>query len=388
MDGSQVTVAVRPFRAGDERRWDEFVRAHASGTFFHLSGWKRVIERAFGHRTYYLIAERGAAVTGVLPLTHVKSLLFGSSLISNAFGVRGGPIAEDTESLRQPRGRGRSADGRDRGSRARAARFLREPRRLAEQNEIFTPLSVGRSIPRSNDNLKSIPRKQRAMIRKGMLNQLQSEIDDDIDRLYRVYAESVRNLGTPVFAKSYFRILREEFSNCSDIVTVTSNGQAVASVLNFYFRDEVLPFYGGGVRAARALAANDFMYWEVMRRACERGYRMFDFGRSKIGTGSYAFKRNWGFQPTPLVYQFRLSPGTSMPDLNPLNPKLRMFIAVWKRLPLRCRNPARPLDRQGDRLTRKSTRRVSRQVLTQLTQRRRTAGRSFRQLRHALQLTR
>ena len=195
--------------------------------------------------------------------------------------------------------------------------------------------SFRRSLhPCVEDNLKSIPRKQRAMIRKGMLNKLKSEIDDGVERLYRVYAESVRNLGTPVFSKSYFRTLREEFSNCSDIVTITSNGQAVASVLNFYFRDEVLPFYGGGVQAARALAANDFMYWEVMRKACERGYRKFDFGRSKIGTGSYAFKRNWGFQPTPLVYQFRLSPGVSIPDLNPLNPKLKMFIAVWKRLPL------------------------------------------------------
>jgi FemAB-related protein (PEP-CTERM system-associated) len=183
-------------------------------------------------------------------------------------------------------------------------------------------------------NLTSIPRKQRAMIRKGMRNKLKSEIDHGVERLYRILAESFRNLGTPIFSESYFRILREEFSTCSDIVTITSDGRAVASVLNFYFRDEVLPFYGGGVRAARALAANDFMYWEVMRRACERGYHTFDFGRSKIDTGSYAFKRNWGFQPTPLEYQFRLSPGTSMPDLNPLNPRFRMFIAVWKRLPL------------------------------------------------------
>ena len=99
MDGSQVAFSVRPFRAGDQSRWDQFVWSHTSGTFFHLSGWKRVIERAFGHRTYYLIAERGPAVTGVLPLTHVKSLPFGSSLISNAFGVYGGPIAEDTETL-------------------------------------------------------------------------------------------------------------------------------------------------------------------------------------------------------------------------------------------------------------------------------------------------
>jgi FemAB-related protein (PEP-CTERM system-associated) len=195
--------------------------------------------------------------------------------------------------------------------------------------------SFRRSLDSSvEQNLKSIPRKQRAMIRKGIKNKLKSEIDHGVERLYRILAESFRNLGTPIFSKSYFRILRDEFSTCSDIVTVTCDGHAVASVLNFYFRDEVLPFYGGGVRAARALAANDFMYWEVMRRACERGYRNFDFGRSKLGTGPFAFKRNWGFQPIPLIYQYRLSPGTSIPDLNPLNPKLAMFIAVWKRLPL------------------------------------------------------
>jgi FemAB-related protein (PEP-CTERM system-associated) len=333
MDGSQPTVAVRPFRAGDERRWDQFVWAHASGTFFHLSGWKRVIERAFGHRTYYLIAERGPAVTGVLPLTHVKSLLFGSSLISNAFGVHGGPIAEDTETLCKLEAEAvRLMD-------AIAVPVLELRDFSATRADWPSRKDLYASFRRSLDpsvehNLKSIPRKQRAMIRRGMLNKLESEIDDRVERLYRVYSESVHNLGTPVFSESYFRILREEFSTCCDIVTVTCDGHAVASVLNFYFRDEVLPFYGGGVRAARALSANDFMYWEVMRRACERGYRNFDFGRSKIGTGSFAFKRNWGFQPTPLIYQYRLSPGTSIPDLNPLNPKLAMFIAVWKRLPL------------------------------------------------------
>jgi FemAB-related protein (PEP-CTERM system-associated) len=333
MDGSQLTVSVRPFRAGDERRWDGFVRAHTSGTFFHLSGWKRVIERAFGHRTYYLIAERGSAVTGVLPLTHVKSLLFGSSLISNAFSVYGGPIAEDTETQCKLE--------------SEAVRLMDaipvpvlELRNFSAscadwpcKRDLYA--SFRRRLDSSvEQNLKSIPRKQRAMIRKGMRSRLKSETDESVERLYRILAESFRNLGTPVFSESYFHILREEFSTCSDIVTVTCDGHAVASVLNFYFRDEVLPLYGGGVRAARAIAANDFMYWEVMRRACERGYRNFDFGRSKVGTGAFAFKRNWGFQPTPLVYQFRLSPGTPMPDLNPLNPKFKTFIAVWKRLPL------------------------------------------------------
>ena len=181
--------------------------------------------------------------------------------------------------------------------------------------------------PSVDKNMKAIPRKQRAMVRKGIQNGLRSEIDRDADRLHRVYGESVRNLGTPVFPKKYFELLLDDISEHSDIVTITTGeGKPVASVLNFYFRDEVLPYYGGGTSDARRLAANDFMYWEVMRRACERGYRVFDFGRSKIGTGAYDFKTYWGFEPTPLVYQFRLAAGQKMPDLNPLNPKFALFV--------------------------------------------------------------
>ena len=189
------------------------------------------------------------------------------------------------------------------------------------------------------------------MVRKGMRHELRSEIDDGIDRLYRIYAESVRNLGTPVFAKSYFRILREEFSTSSDIVTISSGGKAVASVLNFYFRDEVLPFYGGGIAAARQLAANDFMYWEVMRRACERGYRIFDFGRSKIGTGSYAFKCNWGFQADPARLSIPLGARALDAGFEPAQPETCRLYRGLETIAVNGGDPARPADRQGDRLT-------------------------------------
>lgn len=345
MDGSSLAVSVRPFRIDDAGRWDEFVQACAAGTFFHLSPWKRVIERAFGHRTHYLLAERGGLVTGVLPLTHVRSALFGSSLISNAFAVYGGPAAADEESRR-------ALD-------AEAARLMEalgvpvlEMRSATDRTGWDTKSGLYATfrkpiLPTVEANLKAVPRKQRAMIRKGIKNGLRSEIDVDVGRLHRIYAESVRNLGTPVFAKSYFRILIEEFSECCDIVTITGSGQAVAAVLNFYFRDEVLPFYGGGVHAARELAANDFMYWEVMRRACERGCRVFDFGRSKTGTGAYAFKHNWGFEPTPLDYQYRLAAGRKAPELNPLNPKFRLLVAGWKRLPLPLATRLGPLIVKG-----------------------------------------
>jgi FemAB-related protein (PEP-CTERM system-associated) len=176
------------------------------------------------------------------------------------------------------------------------------------------------------------------MVRKGIERGLYSSVSRDVDGLHRVYAESVRNLGTPVFSRRYFRILAEVFGAALDVVTIHDGEQPVAAVMNFYWRDEVLPYYGGGTAAARACHANDFMYWEVMRRAAARGCRLFDYGRSKLGTGAYAFKKNWGFEPAPLHYRFHLAPGAAIPDHNPLNPKYRLFIAAWKRLPLPLAN--------------------------------------------------
>lgn len=329
-----ATVTIRNLPSGDEQRWDAFVAAHPDATFFHLAGWRRVIERAFRHRTYYLIAERDGAVTGVLPLTLVKTRLFGASLISNAFCVQGGPIAADAVSLK-------ALDT----AAVRLMEELRVPalefRAAADHRSDWVTkgdLYAGfrKPIdPSVERNMKAIPRKQRAMVRKGIQNGLRSEVDRDADRLHPVFAESVRNLGTPVFPKKYFELLLATFPEHSDVVTITTSAaKPVASVLNFYFRDEVMPYYGGGTSDARRLAANDFMYWEVMRRGCERGCRVFDFGRSKVGTGAYDFKTYWGFEPTPLAYQFRLAPGQKLPDLNPLNPKFAFFVKLWRKLPL------------------------------------------------------
>ena len=186
-------------------------------------------------------------------------------------------------------------------------------------------------------NLLAIPRKQRAVVRKNLDAGLVAERDADACRLHRVYAESVRNLGSPVFPRRYFRALLDEFGDAAEIVTVVDRGTPIASVLSFYFRDEVLPYYGGGTARART-GANDFMYWEVMRAAGERGSRLFDFGRSKLDTGAYHFKKNWGFAPEPLTHQFKLRPGCSPPDTSPLNPKLQRYVGVWKRLPLPLAN--------------------------------------------------
>jgi len=340
-----MQVSIRSLDDIGAAAWDEFVTGHPDGTFFHRAAWAEVIEKAFGHGTCYVCAERDGAITGVLPLARVKTMLFGDSLISVPFCVYGGPLAADA-------GSGAALN-------AHAAALLKTTGASAVEFRHRAPLGDGaqcdwlerpdlyvtfrKPIEANHDkNMKAIPRKQRAMVRKGIQNNLRSIADRDAAGLHRIYAESVRNLGTPVFSRRYFTMLTDVFRDDCDVVTVMDGDTAIASVMNFYFRDEVLPYYGGGTASARQRAANDFMYWEVMRRAADRGCRLFDFGRSKIGTGSHDFKKNWGFTPENLHYRYKLAPGASIPDHNPLNPKYRLFIAGWKQLPLAVANAIGP----------------------------------------------
>ncbi len=332
-----MSVRLTPLTEANATAWDRFVAAHAGGSFFHLAGWARVITAAFSHPCHYTLAERDGAIVGVLPLAQVRTRLFGNTLISTPFCVYGGPLAVDSEAAAALEAHAETLRGKLNAS----AVELRERCEGDSDWSVRPDLYVTFRRPITGDddkNLKAIPRKQRAMVRKGIQNGLTSVCDRDVSVLHRIYAESVRNLGTPVFSRRYFRILSETFADCSDIVTVLDDGRPIASVMNFYFRDEVLPYYGGGTSQARQRAGNDFMYWEVMRRAAARGYRLFDFGRSKLGTGAFAFKHNWGFEPERLHYRYRLAPGAEIPDHNPMNPKYRLFIAAWKRLPLPVAN--------------------------------------------------
>jgi FemAB-related protein (PEP-CTERM system-associated) len=346
-----MPLQCRPLDAASAPAWDRFVDAMPNGTFFHRAAWADIFLRAFRHTPHFSYVERDGAITGVLPLTHVKTALFGNTLMSSPFCVYGGPLAGDRESFA-------ALD-------AHAARIMRETGASATEYRFREPppddwleenwerkddlyVTFRKAISADDDvNLKAIPRKQRAMVRKAIERKLTSDSGLDIDGLHAVYAESVRNLGTPVFGRSYFRLLADVFRDRMDVVTIRDGGQLVAAVMNFYDRGEVLPYYGGGTAAAREVAANDFMYWEVMRRAAARGCTVFDFGRSKVGTGAFAFKKNWGFTPQPLLHRYRLKPGGTVPDHNPLNPKYRLFIAAWKRLPLPVANRLGPMIVRG-----------------------------------------
>ncbi|MEO8133049.1 MAG: FemAB family XrtA/PEP-CTERM system-associated protein [Betaproteobacteria bacterium] len=321
-------------------RWDEFVAACTDATFFHRAGWKTVIEQAFGHRTYFLYAEANGRIEGVLPLAEVKSFLFGHTLVSLPFCVYGG-IAAQSEEARNALNEAACALAK------RLEVDHLEYRCATPQNPEWLHADLYVTFRKSIDpdverNMNAIPRRQRAMVRKGIKAELKGELDQGVDRLFDAYAQSVHRLGTPVFSKRYFAILREVFGPDCEVLTVTQDKRLVASVLSFYFRDEVLPYYGGGTVLARELSGNDFMYWDLMRRACERGIKTFDYGRSKRGTGSFDFKKNWGFEPQPLHYEYLLVKGKKVPEHNPLNPKYALLIKAWQRLPLSIANAIGP----------------------------------------------
>lgn len=330
-------VRVSELQPVDFARWDQFVSGCSEATFFHRAGWKTVLEQAFGHRAYFLYAEADGRIEGVLPLAEVSSILFGHTLVALPFCVYGG-VAATTERAR----RALDEAARMLAGELRVDHLEYRSRTPQQPDWVHRDLYVTfrKEIdPDVERNLLAIPRKQRAMVRKGIKEGLKSEIDEGVDRFFAAYSASVHRLGTPVFSRRYFQILMQVFGADCEVLTVTQGeGRLIASVLSFYFRDEVLPYYGGGTAAAREVAGNDFMYWEVMRRACERGIRVFDYGRSKLGTGSYDFKKNWGFEPQPLHYEYLLVNAKRVPDHNPLNPKYRLFIKLWQRLPLPIAN--------------------------------------------------
>ena len=323
--------------AANVARWDAFVIACPDATFFHRAGWQNIIANVFRHDTYFLYAEADGAIVGVLPLGHVNSWLFGNALTGLPFAVYGGVAALNPQ----------AADALEQEAQ-RLARTLGVAHLELRNVEARHPdwptqdiyVTFRKEILATDDaNMQAIPRKQRAMVRKGIKNELVSHIDSTVDRFFALFADNVHRHGTPAMPKKYFQALQKEFGRDCEVLTVTtSDGKPLSSVLSFYFRDEVLPYYAGDDEAARELAANDFKYWELMRRACARGLKVFDYGRSKLGTGPYAFKKNWGFEPKPLHYEFCLYKRDSSPQNNPNNAKYKLMISTWRRMPLALAN--------------------------------------------------
>ena len=340
----QSALTVKRLASDDKataQRWDAFVAGCRETTFFHRAGWQDIIDEVLRHPTCFLYAERAGQIEGVLPLAHVKSLLFGNALVSLPFAVYGGVAASTPEAAQALESEAQSI-ARQLGVEHLELRHVDQRHADWPTQDLYVCFRKDLD-PEVEANMLAIPRKQRAMVRKGIKNGLRSAVERSVEHFFPLYADNVLRHGTPAMPRRYFERLLQVFGEDCDVLTVFDpQGRPISSVLNFYFRDEILPYYAGDDMAARDLAGNDFKYWALMRRACERGFKVFDYGRSKQGTGSYAFKKNWGFEPKPLHYEYCLYRRDSIPQNNPANAKYRLFIAAWRRLPIGVANRLGP----------------------------------------------
>lgn len=331
------SLAVETLTPRFEARWDRYVRQAPGATFFHQLGWRWLVERVFGHRAHYLLARRGERIDGVLPLFELKSRLFGHSLVSIPFAIGGGIVADGAEAER---------------------RLLDEARRLAEERGVdYLELRSETALPDPRGELltkdlyvtfradltegedallKRMDRKRRQMMtyvgRAGFEHRVAGI--EELPLFYSMFCQSMRHHGTPVYPKLFLHEILDRHPGDTNLFFVYHEGRLVAGVLNLLWHDVVMPFYAGGDRDHRPRGVDDYLYLAIMRWGRDHGFRTFDFGRSKRGTGAHAFKARWGMEEVPLAYQYHLVKARELPNVSPANPKYQLAIRMWQKLPL------------------------------------------------------
>lgn len=332
------------------REVEAFVSSHPSSTPFHRPAWLLAVAKATGQRPHCLAVRSAAGpILGILPLTEIRSMLFGRALVSSGFAVGGGILADDPV-IAEQLANGCWALAQELGCTTVELRGGPAP---TDDWTMRSDSYVGfrRALEADDEaQLLAVPKRHRAEIRKGLANNLVFATGRDRhfrEAHYKAFAQSVHNLGTPVFPRRLFDEVLEAFGSDADIALVSHEGKVISSALSLYHRGVCMPYWQGASHLSRPLRSNEVLYFTLMGQARERGCTHFDFGRSKVGTGPAAWKKSWGFEPEPLSYHIRTAGGVTARDVNPLSPQYRRKVEMWKKLPLSLANVIGPFISRG-----------------------------------------
>jgi FemAB-related protein (PEP-CTERM system-associated) len=337
---SDALVSVREVSPSEKNDWDAFVTGNPDATGYHSWGWRTVIERSFGHRCFYLAARRHGRIEGVLPLVEMRSRLFGRTMTSLPFVNYGGVAATSPEVARALLGRAQAL------ARERDSRHIE----LRHSSRVFPDLpekmhKVAMLLPLGPSMWDVIDRKARNQVRKAQKSGL-TVVDGRAELLpefYSVFARNMRDLGTPVYARKFFREVFNAFPDRARILVVRLDGRPVAAGVTFRTGTTVEVPWASSIRDYNNLCPNHLLYWTVIESAAANGCELLDFGRSTPNEGTYKFKEQWGASPKPLHWEYVLLGSGGIPDQSPKNPKFEIAIAAWKRLPLWLANRIGPV---------------------------------------------
>jgi FemAB-related protein (PEP-CTERM system-associated) len=315
----------------DAARWDLFVSSHPGATGYHLWAWRRVFARAFGHEPIYVMALSKGEIVGLLPLVHIKSVVFGRTLTSLPFLNYGGVVAESDVVAAQLVD---EAAGIARSRRCHHVELRHVTRRLPQlpcrQHKVTMRLALQGGM------WDRLDRKVRNQIRKAQKSGLIAEHGgaEFLRDFYGVFARNMRDLGTPVYSSRFFEEVLEAFADRTRIHVVRLNGRPIAAGLAFLSGRLIEVPWASSIRDHNHLCPNHLLYWDVIEAAVEQRCNVLDFGRSTPGEGTFKFKEQWGARPVPLHWEYRVMNGGTLPDISPTNAKYRLAIELWKRLPL------------------------------------------------------
>ena len=319
-------------------RWSAFVDKTPTSTIAHRIGWEKVIQRGLGHKPKYLIALIDDSIRGILPLFLLKTLWRSKYLISLPWIDYGGVCAVDPET------ENRLLDEAGRIAKAENAQFVE----FRSVEAVFNNLPVLEDkvtfLLELNKNpdiiMKSLNSKLRNQIRKAQKSELTAQFGgiELLPDFYKIFSWKMHSLGTPVWGFTFFENILMTFPDTANIIIVKKDDEAIAGGLVLAFKDRLYVPSAAAYRSALKYCPNHALYWEVIKKGCDEGYRYFDFGRSKVDSNTFKFKKQWVPNPTQLKWQYYLNRAREMPSINPSSPKYRLFINIWTKLPLSVAN--------------------------------------------------
>lgn len=338
-------MIVREADDRDQRLWDEFVSRFTCSAY-HRYAWRRLIERVYRRQTYYLGAFRGGDIAGVLPMVRLKSLVFGDFLVSLPYFNYGGPLGDDVV-VRQLLEHAVSL-----GQRLGVAHIEFRPTPGFERScyvglaERADKVTMRLALPSDPDCLfRSFKPKLRSQIRRPLKAGAEAchGTTGLVGEFYKVFSENMRDLGTPVFSRELPEAIVDTFPQDARIFVVRMGNEPVAAAVVVSHGELLEIPWASSLRRANCHSVNMLLYWSVLEWACLQGFKIFDFGRSTVDSGTFRFKRQWGAEPLPMPWYYWTRRAGPIPHISPDNAKYRLAIKLWRRLPLPIANLLGPL---------------------------------------------
>jgi len=326
-----IDVSINKF---SDTEWEGLIENIPQHSLYHHIGWRKVIIKSFDQPTYYLTAHENNLIAGALPLVHLKSIIFGNFLISLPYFNYAGVSAKNKEAEKALVKKAiELADsvGTDYIElRYTENRDLGLPVKL---NKVTFFLKLNYSL---EETWKALDPKVRNQVRKAEKSNCQIEIGgiEKVDDFYNVFCVNMRDLGTPVYSKTFFKNICEEFPDIAKILVVKMGNKTVAAGFTLAHNNVLELPWASSLRKYNKYCVNMFLYWEIIKHASTNKFEWFDFGRCSKDVSTYHFKKQWGAEERQLYWHYWTKEGTEKPEVNPHNPKYKIFITIWRRLPL------------------------------------------------------